>query len=330
METIRTYLENMFRGLPESDELNLAKANLLEIMEDKYEEQKRAGRSENEAVGTVIAEFGNIDELLNELGINKEQTADESEIEKRYLSDTEAQNIITEKKSQGVKLATGISICILAPAIMCLMQGILIAIFGNTLSEDIIDNYCTIGLIVMIVIGVAIIVYTGIKMDKYDFLEKEDIQISAYYKEKLEKEREDYHSKFAFKICIGVVACVLSVIAPIVAETTGETAVGEGISVFIMLTMVAFGVWHFVTAGVTSETYKQLLSKEEYSKKSKTNNKVMDKIGSIYWPLVSIGYLVWSFLTMRWYFTWIVWPIAGLLYGAISIVVNGIMELQKK
>ena len=177
---------------------------------------------------------------------------------------------------------------------------------------------------------VAIIVYTGIKLDKYDFLEKEDIQISAYYKEKLEKEREDYHSKFAFKICIGVVACVLSVIAPIVAETTGEAAVGEGISVFIMLTMVAFGVWHFVTAGVTSETYKQLLSKEEYSKKSKTNNKVMDKIGSIYWPLVSIGYLVWSFLTMRWYFTWIVWPIAGLLYGAISIVVNGIMELQKK
>ena len=31
------------------------------MMEDKYTELKNEGKSENEAVGTVIAEFGNLD-----------------------------------------------------------------------------------------------------------------------------------------------------------------------------------------------------------------------------------------------------------------------------
>ena len=40
-------------------------------MEDKYNELKSEGKSENEAIGIVISEFGNIDELINELDINQ-------------------------------------------------------------------------------------------------------------------------------------------------------------------------------------------------------------------------------------------------------------------
>ena len=41
------------------------------MMEDKYTELKNEGKSENEAVGTVIAEFGNLDELAEDLGIKQ-------------------------------------------------------------------------------------------------------------------------------------------------------------------------------------------------------------------------------------------------------------------
>ena len=44
-----------------------AKAELMEMMEDKYEELMQEGMSEKEAVGTVISEFGNLDELAEEL-----------------------------------------------------------------------------------------------------------------------------------------------------------------------------------------------------------------------------------------------------------------------
>ena len=63
METIKNYLESMFRNLPNTSEVLKAKAELLQMMEDKYTELRREGKSENEAVATVISEFGNLDEL---------------------------------------------------------------------------------------------------------------------------------------------------------------------------------------------------------------------------------------------------------------------------
>ena len=69
MEAIREYLHNMFLNLPETPQVLRAKAELMEMMEDKYEELMQEGMSEKEAVGTVISEFGNLDELAEELGI---------------------------------------------------------------------------------------------------------------------------------------------------------------------------------------------------------------------------------------------------------------------
>ena len=82
MEAIREYLHNMFLNLPETPQVLRAKAELMEMMEDKYEELMREGMSEKEAVGTVISEFGNLDELAEELGIdgfvNQEQAQSET------------------------------------------------------------------------------------------------------------------------------------------------------------------------------------------------------------------------------------------------------------
>ena len=69
MEAIREYLSNMFMNLPETPQVLRAKAELMEMMEDEYEELIAEGMSEKEAVGTVISEFGNLDELAEELGI---------------------------------------------------------------------------------------------------------------------------------------------------------------------------------------------------------------------------------------------------------------------
>ena len=72
METIKNYLESMFRNLPNTSEVLKAKAELLQMMEDKYNELIAEGVNENTAVGTVISEFGNLDELAESLGLEKE------------------------------------------------------------------------------------------------------------------------------------------------------------------------------------------------------------------------------------------------------------------
>ena len=72
METIKSYLETMFANMPNTPEVIRAKTELLGMMEDKYNELIQEGKSENEAVGTVISEFGNLDELADTLGINSQ------------------------------------------------------------------------------------------------------------------------------------------------------------------------------------------------------------------------------------------------------------------
>ena len=69
METIRNYLNAMFAGLPDTPEVRRAYEELAAMMEDKYTELIEEGLSENEAVGTVISEFGNLEELAQTLGI---------------------------------------------------------------------------------------------------------------------------------------------------------------------------------------------------------------------------------------------------------------------
>ena len=70
MEAIREYLNNLFMSLPETPEVLRAKAELLEMMEDKFEELVSEGKTEKEAIGIVISEFGNLQELAEELGID--------------------------------------------------------------------------------------------------------------------------------------------------------------------------------------------------------------------------------------------------------------------
>lgn len=83
METIRNYLNAMFAGLPDTLEVRRAYEELAAMMEDKYTELIGEGCSENEAVGTVISEFGNLEELAQDLGIEDCMTRKDAQAERQ-------------------------------------------------------------------------------------------------------------------------------------------------------------------------------------------------------------------------------------------------------
>ena len=68
MEKLRIFLDNMFLSLPDTPEVREAKAHILEGTADRYEALLAQGKSENEAFGVVIGEFGSVEELRRELG----------------------------------------------------------------------------------------------------------------------------------------------------------------------------------------------------------------------------------------------------------------------
>ena len=69
MNTIKNYLESMFAQLPNTPEVWKAKDELWQMMEDRYTDLIADGKTENEAVGAVIAEFGNLEERAETSGI---------------------------------------------------------------------------------------------------------------------------------------------------------------------------------------------------------------------------------------------------------------------
>ncbi|MDD3239695.1 MAG: XRE family transcriptional regulator, partial [Lachnospira sp.] len=73
--------------------------------------------------------------------------------------------------------------------------------------------------------------------------------------------------------------------------------------------------------GLEEGAYNVLLQKGDYAPEKK-DNKVMQSVSSVYWMIVTAIYLAWSFITKDWEFTWIVWPVAGVLFGAIAAIIS--------
>ena len=69
MDTIETFLDNMFAPYPATPRLTEARAELRAMMEDAYNDAIAQGKTHNEAVGQVITDFGNLHELAPVLGI---------------------------------------------------------------------------------------------------------------------------------------------------------------------------------------------------------------------------------------------------------------------
>ena len=113
METIRNYLEPMFLKLPNTPEVYKAKNELWQMMEDKYTELKEEGKSENEAVGIVISEFGNLDELANDLGISQ-FIENQPMPQGKTLSLDQAKSYLADAGKSAYRTALGVMLCVLS------------------------------------------------------------------------------------------------------------------------------------------------------------------------------------------------------------------------
>jgi len=77
-------------------------------------------------------------------------------------------------------------------------------------------------------------------------------------------------------------------------------------------------------------SYDTLLQEGEYTKEEKHLKKKTDAFLGAYWRLVVAIYLGWSFWTNNWEFTWIIWPVAGVLYAAVPGIVKMIICDREK
>lgn len=321
METIKTYLDNMFKSLPDNSETNQLKQDLYSNMEDKYNELKSIGKSENEAIGIVISEFGNIDELTSGLGyhtISKNDSTKKSNIITIHKKD--AISYLNNAKKFASLISLGVLFCIF---------GVNTLIFLSELSEigvKFLESFCIIPFLIIISCAVSIFIYAGLKFRKYEHLKTQTFNLSQDAKKIVDDYKNSFDSKYIVSIIVGVILCIFSVIIIIAfSETTGFLST---ISVNIFLSIVSIAVFLFVYYGNIKISLDIILQLGDFTKEKK-ENKLIGIVAAIVFPTASLIYLVTSFSTNAWDITWIIWPCTGILFRIFSSVYKSIINDKK-
>lgn len=323
METIKNYLESMFMNMPNTPEVRRAKDELLQMMEDKYTELINEGRTENEAVGVVISEFGNLNELAEDLGINQELHSVTEEaannVPRRMITFDEAKEYVADKTRKGFLIALGVFLCI------CCVTGPILA--------EAFDIFETIGvavMFVMIAVGVSLFICADSKMKKWEFIKHMPCSIDFATSKQLSSEFESFYGTRTVLQAVGTILCILSFLpAAFADELAGTNGAWENIGAAFLFFFVGIGVFLMVYVNSKANGYKTILSVNDATtmggvyaapKAKDSYQPWAATILSVFYATVTCIYISWSFLTFDWHITWVIWPIAVVVEALIKLV----------
>ncbi len=322
METIKNYLESMFRGLPLTEKVMKAKSELLQMMEDKYTELIRSGKTENEAVGEVIQNFGNLEDLADDLGLKEiiHQTR-YSEKNRRKISFEELTEFLEKKKMAAAMKAAGIMLCIICVVFPIMADSLHLA-----------DAIGVMLMFLSIGVGVVLMVSSRSIMEQWSFMKSNPCSIDAVSIDYLKNRNRDFTPSYSVMHSVGILLCIMCFIPAVIFDDFGGHFWGD-LSGALLFIFVGFGVFLMVYSRDIKSTYSRLLgindetvfkeTKEE--KLNQIQNKTVRAIMSAYWSVVTCIYLCVSFLTFKWHLTWLIWPIAA----AVNTVIVAIYRVNE-
>lgn len=317
METIRNYLENMFLNLPRTNEVLKAKTELGQMMEDKYNELIASGKTDNEAVGIVISEFGNLKELAEELGIYDYIKPKNIKPEK-ILSMQQAKEYIQSRISASIRIAIAVFLCIISPMFIVTAD-----IVDSVMKTDthIAEGVGILVFFLILILAISIFIFTGINEKKWDFVKYEPLQMDFATESYIREQMANFKSSYAIMIVIGVALCIGSVIPAAMLDSFSLNGTFfEDLSAVLLFFLAGIGVMLFIVAGMRQKAYELLLHLNGYQKSYyRGESRKVRKIMSVFWPTVLCIYLIFSFLTMHWEISWIIWPLAGVISRIIKI-----------
>lgn len=235
----------------------------------------------------------------------------------------EEANQYLDMKSKGSRIvANATSLCILSP--------VPLIVLGTMTEDHTLVGFGLVFLLILIAIAVYLFVNYGLHESHMQHLEKESFETEYGVSGMVRERREQYEPTFTRNIAIGVVLCILSVIPTIMAGVIEVEDYMSGISVGLLLIIVSIGVNILIRAGMIKSSYDTLLQEGEYTIEEKYLKKKTDAFSGAYWCLMVAIYLGWSFWTNNWKFTWIIWPVAGVLYAAVLGMVKMTIEGGEK
>lgn len=244
----------------------------------------------------------------------------------RQISLEEAHEYLQAVEDSAKGVALGVVLCILSPAVLIVLLGASEQASIFSLSENIALGIGITVLLLLVALAVGIFIYSGLKVQKYEYLENEVFDTQYGVTQMVKAQQQQYQPTYTKMIILGVVLCILSAVPLLLLSlfTTNQSAIF--LSVTALLVMVSCGVYLLIRTGMRWGSYLKLLQEGEYTRQIKSRKRWTDALYGSYWMLVVALFLAYSFISNDWGRSWIIFPVAGVLFGMMTLVVQMIVE----
>ena len=242
----------------------------------------------------------------------------------RRVSMEEASEYIRLRKKSALKIAIATFLCILSPAVL-IMLGALSEKPDFPLGENAAAGLGLCVLLVLVAIGVAIFISTASKVKEYEFLEKEPFETAYGVTGMVRSRVAEYKDEYTRLNIIGTVLCILSVVPLFICACLNVSDTMYAAAVCLILLLVGIGCIAFVYGGTYNGALMKLLEEGDFTRENKRRSKVMGNVTVIYWLTVTAVFLFYTFGPSgngHPQYSWIVWAIGGVLYGALVAAVE--------
>ncbi len=215
------------------------------------------------------------------------------------------------------KIGAGVAACILSPVILLLLLGMSEGgVLGIT--EDMAAGIGIAILLIIVAGAVAVLIFACMKVDKFEYLEKEVLDLQYGVAGIVEVKKERFEGTFKSCIATGVTLCIVSVVPLFLAGAFGASGMICLYCVAVLLMLAAVAVFLFIWVGMIWSSYEKLLEIGDYTTEKKLKEKRNDELSKVYWSVTTAIYLGYSFLSGDWHISWVIWPLAGVLYAAVT------------
>ena len=263
------------------------------------------------------------DYLLKDDEERQGTVSEESESTTRRVTLEEANAFLSHNDTFSKKISLGAMICIMCPVPLL---GIMALQRANILpmAEDPAGALGVILLLLMVAISLIFFIPAGLSASKWEYLEKEVFDTEYGVDGMVRTKSDKFQTVFVRSITIGIILCIIGVIsifAGFVIDQENEAFHIAGCCGLMFF--AALGCFGIIRAGIIKDGYEKLLQEGDYTKEKK-NNRWLKMITPVYWMVATAIYLGWSFMADSWDRSWLVWVIAGILYGAVYVVLSNL------
>ena len=200
---------------------------------------------------------------------------------------------------------------------------------GAAISENAAAGIGLCVLLVLVAAAVAVFITCAAQVKAYAFLESEPFETACGVTGMVRERRAAFAPRHTRGKVVGTVLCILSAVPLFIAVCLdGPDLLYVG-AVCLLLVLAGVGSAVFVYGGVYWAAMDRLLEEDDYARPRKRQNGVVGAVSAIYWLTATAAYLLWTF--GPWWDaqpqdTWILWAVAGVLYGAVMALVRGIRK----